>query len=159
MEWDNESLIKQIQTGQSIITAPNTSSIAYLVPPLKLATSVSRICKERMIIYKLSITQKGQRKMDELKKSIKQKEKDLELALYEFMLALLAATAGQPVSIIESCVFTEEKQQAIGIPPGILPLFAYWIGFEIHNLGIWEMVLQSDFPVFTIEITGNAEQG
>lgn len=54
---------------------------------------------------------------------------------------------------------TEEKQQAIGIPPGILPPFAYWIGFEIHDPGIWEMVLQSDFPVFTIEITGNAEQG
>lgn len=85
--------------------------------------------------------------------------KDLELAVYEFMLALPAATDRQPVSIIESCVFTEEKQQAIGIPSGILPPFAYWIGFEIHDPGIWEMVLQSDFPVFTIEITGIAEQG
>lgn len=85
--------------------------------------------------------------------------KDFELAIYEFMLALPVTVTGQPVSIIESCVFTEEKQQAIGIPPGILPPFAYWIGFEIHGPGIWEMVLQSDFPVFTIEITGNAEQG
>jgi hypothetical protein len=86
-------------------------------------------------------------------------EKDLELAVYEFMLTLSTATAGQPVSIIESCVFTEEKQQAIGIPPGILPPFAYWIGFEIHDPSIWEMILQSDFPVFTIEITGNTEKG
>lgn len=84
--------------------------------------------------------------------------KDMELAIYEFMLALPVSAIGQPASVIESCVFTEEKQRAIGIPPGILPPFAYWIGFEIHDPGIWEMILQSDFPVFTIEITGNAEQ-
>ena len=79
----------------------------------------------------------------------------MELAIYEFMLALPVSAIGQPASVIESCVFTEEKQRAIGIPPP----FAYWIGFEIHDPGIWEMILQSDFPVFTIEITGNAEQG
>lgn len=63
--------------------------------------------------------------------------KDMEMAIYEFMLALPVTETGQPASVIESCVYTKEKQQAIGIPLGILPQFAYWIGFEIHDPGIW----------------------
>lgn len=248
MEWDNESIVKQLQAGQDIITALHTAHTETLLKRLQVSSCT---CMGRMSIYRTpEITQKGHGKMEELKKSIKQKEKelekkkaecqvakveefaaldrdilmlelqikqmeesqhiqelrekgetpmdeltrarlhmaelidqlceegrdmngsgienpqgysvtgkDLELAVYGFMLALPAATARQPVSIIESCVFTEEKQQEIGIPPGILPPFAYWVGFEIHDPGIWEMVLQSDFPVFTIEITGNTKQG
>lgn len=82
---------------------------------------------------------------------------DMELAIYEFMLWLPTAATSQPASVIESCVLTREKQQAIGIPSGILPPFTYWIGFEIHDPGIWEMIQRSDFPVFTIEITGNTQ--
>ena len=82
---------------------------------------------------------------------------DMELAIYEFMLCLLTAATSQPASVIESCVLTREKQQAIGILSGILPPFTYWIGFEIHDPGIWEMIQRSDFPVFAIEITGNTQ--
>lgn len=83
---------------------------------------------------------------------------DFELAIYEFIRNLPVNKSDHPASVIESCVFTKEKQQAIGIPPGILPSLAYWIGFEINNPAIWEMIKASDFPVFTIEITGNAAQ-
>lgn len=83
---------------------------------------------------------------------------DMELAIYEFIFSLPTAATSQPASVIESCVFSREKQQAIGIPPGILPPFTYWIGFEIHDPGIWEMIQQSNFPVFTIDITGNTQE-
>lgn len=83
---------------------------------------------------------------------------DFELAIYEFLQNMPVNESDQPASVIESCVFTKEKQKAIGIPPGILPSLAYWIGFEINDPAIWEMIKTSEFPVFTIEITGNAAQ-
>ena len=46
--------------------------------------------------------------------------KDLELAIYEFIRNMPTNDMSNPVRIIESCVFTKEKQQAIGIPIGIL---------------------------------------
>lgn len=55
-------------------------------------------------------------------------------------------------------VSAKEKQQAIGIPIGILPPLAYWIGLEIYDKSIWEMIKSSEFPVFAIEIAGSTAQ-
>ena len=81
--------------------------------------------------------------------------KDFELAIYEFIRNMPTNDMSNPVRIIESCVFTKEKQQAIGIPIGILPPLAYWIGLEIYDKSIWEMIKSSEFPVFAIEIAGS----
>lgn len=81
--------------------------------------------------------------------------KDLELAIYDFIQNMPINKTEQPAKVIESCVFTTDKQQALGIPLGILPPIAYWIGFEINDPAIWETIKASEFPVFAIEITGN----
>lgn len=76
MEWDNESIVKQLQAGQDIITALHT---AHTETPLKRLQVSSCTCMGRMSIYRTpEITQKGHGKMEELKKSIKQKEKEME---------------------------------------------------------------------------------
>ena len=41
--------------------------------------------------------------------------------------------------MVESCVFTVEKQRAMGIPEGTLPV-GWWIGFHISDDDAWERV-------------------
>lgn len=53
-------------------------------------------------------------------------------------------------TIIESIVFTKEKQTALGLPDGSLPE-AWWIGFHVHDADVWEKVKDGTYPMFSIE--------
>lgn len=57
--------------------------------------------------------------------------------------------------LVESVVFTKEKQAAMGIPEGILPV-GWWVGFKIHDDRAWEMVKSGKYRMFSIE--GRAER-
>lgn len=52
--------------------------------------------------------------------------------------------------LVESCVFTVEKQKAMGIPEGILPV-GWWIGFKIEDDEAWEKVKNGTYKMFSIE--------
>ena len=52
--------------------------------------------------------------------------------------------------LIESCVLTKEKQKAMGIPDGILPV-AWWIGFKIEDDETWRRVKNGTYKMFSIE--------
>ena len=41
--------------------------------------------------------------------------------------------------LVESCVFTKEKQAAIGIPPGVVPE-GWWVGYKIDDQDAWEKI-------------------
>jgi len=57
--------------------------------------------------------------------------------------------------LVESAVFTKEKTEAMGIPPGVLPV-GWWIGFKVTDPDVWEKVKDGTYPMFSIE--GEAER-
>ena len=86
---------------------------------------------------------------------------DLEEAAYEYVLNFRdtgeehISTMRKKGKLVESCVFTAEKQKAIGIPEGILPI-GWWIGFKIEDDAAWERVKNGTYKMFSIE--GKAER-
>lgn len=86
---------------------------------------------------------------------------DLEEAAYEYVLNF-RDTGEEHLPgyrkkgrLVESCVFTPEKQAAIGIPPGTVPV-AWWIGFKIEDEDTWQRVKNGTYRMFSIE--GKAER-
>ena len=58
--------------------------------------------------------------------------------------------------LVESMVFTAEKQQALGIPEGTLPV-GWWIGFKVTDEDVWAKVKSGEYPMFSIEGTALRE--
>lgn len=84
---------------------------------------------------------------------------ELERAAYEYVLLYREGgemhERGGAAVLIESVVFTEEKMQAMGIPPCILPI-GWWIGFKVLDEDVWEKVKDGTYSMFSIE--GTAER-
>lgn len=86
---------------------------------------------------------------------------DLEEAAYEYVLNFRDAGEEhlpgyrKKGKLVESCVFTPEKQRAMGIPEGTLPV-AWWIGFKIDDDDTWQRVKNGTYRMFSIE--GKAER-
>lgn len=81
---------------------------------------------------------------------------DLESAAYEYVLNFRDTGEEHIPSmrkrgkLVESCVFTVEKQKAMGLPEGILPV-GWWIGFKIEDDDAWERVRNGTYRMFSIE--------
>ena len=81
---------------------------------------------------------------------------DLEEAAYEYVLNFRDTgeehipTMRKKGKLVESCVFTEEKQKAMGLPEGSLPI-GWWIGFKIDDDAAWERVKNGTYRMFSIE--------
>ena len=81
---------------------------------------------------------------------------DLEEAVYEYVLNFRdTGEEHRPHlrkkgKLVESCVFTLEKQKAMGLPEGILPV-GWWIGFKIEDDEAWEKVKNGTYRMFSIE--------
>jgi len=81
---------------------------------------------------------------------------ELETAVYEYVLQFGDTGEEHEPSLrkkgrlVESCVFTEEKQRAMGLPAGILPV-GWWIGFRIDDDAAWEKVKNGTYRMFSIE--------
>lgn len=81
---------------------------------------------------------------------------DLEEAVYEYVLNFRdTGEEHRPHlrkkgKLVESCVFTAEKQRAMGLPDGILPV-GWWIGFKIEDDEAWEKVKNGTYRMFSIE--------
>lgn len=88
---------------------------------------------------------------------------DLEEAAYEYVLNF-RETGEEHLPgyrkkgrLVESCVFTPEKQKAMGIPPGTLPV-AWWIGFKIDDEDTWQRVKNGTYRMFSIEGRAQREE-
>lgn len=81
---------------------------------------------------------------------------DLEEAAYEYVLNFRDTgeehipTMRKKGKLVESCVLTAEKQRAMGIPAGTLPI-GWWIGFKIEDDDAWERVKNGTYRMFSIE--------
>lgn len=80
---------------------------------------------------------------------------ELENAAYDFVLHVREASDMHDKStigigrLVESVVFSREKQQSMGIPEGILPI-GWWIGFKIYDDAVWEGIKSGKYRAFSI---------
>lgn len=56
-------------------------------------------------------------------------------------------------TVVESMVFTEEKLGALGIEKGTVPV-GWWIGFQIHDEGVWQKIKKGEYSAFSIHGSG-----
>jgi hypothetical protein len=81
---------------------------------------------------------------------------ELEKTGYSFVVKARAAdldhTNLKSATMIESMVFTPEKIEKMGIPPGIVPQLAWWVGFHFEDPKDWEIAKKR--PSFSIHGTG-----
>lgn len=106
----------------------------------------------------VAITVDGEQLEDHQKDMID--PEDLEEAVYEYVLNFRDTgeehiqSMRKKGKLVESCVFTVEKQKAMGIPEGILPV-GWWIGFKIEDDAAWERVKDGTYKMFSIEGRAN----
>ena len=87
---------------------------------------------------------------------------DLEEAAYDYVLNFRDTGEEHIPSmrkrgkLVESCVLTREKQRAMGIPEGIVPV-GWWIGFHIDDDDAWQRVRNGTYQMFSIEGKANRE--
>lgn len=55
--------------------------------------------------------------------------------------------------LVESMVFTEEKQAALGIPKGTVPV-GWWVGFSVNDEEVWKGVKDGTFKMFSVHGKG-----
>jgi 2'-5' RNA ligase/predicted ABC-type ATPase len=102
----------------------------------------------------ISITADGEQLEDRQQDMID--PEDLEESVYEYVLNFRDTgeehipTMRKKGKLVESCVFTVEKQKAMGIPEGTLPV-GWWIGFKIEDDAAWERVKNGTYRMFSIE--------
>lgn len=60
-------------------------------------------------------------------------------------------------NLIESCVFTKEKQEAIGIPLGKIPE-GWWCGYHITDQEAWAKIKSGEYKMFSVEGSGEREE-
>jgi putative serine protease XkdF len=83
---------------------------------------------------------------------------ELEKAAYQF--ALQKGVAGDNHDrigvgrLIESLVFTKEKQEALGID---LKKVGWFIGFQIDDAAVWKGIVDGELSAFSIGGTGQRE--
>lgn len=87
---------------------------------------------------------------------------ELEQAAYEYVLNFRdAGEEHRPhlrkkAKLVESVVFTKEKQEAMGIPPGVVPE-GWWIGFKVHDESAWDKIKKGEYNMFSVEGQGVRE--
>lgn len=85
----------------------------------------------------------------------------LETAAYKF--AELYRDGGEmhertgTAVMVESVVLTEEKQAAMGLAAGTLPV-GWWIGFRVTDDDVWEKVKSGEYSMFSIGGTAIREE-
>ena len=85
----------------------------------------------------------------------------LEAAAYKF--AELYRDGGEmhertgTAVMVESVVLTEEKQAAMGLAAGTLPV-GWWVGFRVTDDDVWEKVKSGEYSMFSIGGTAIREE-
>lgn len=79
---------------------------------------------------------------------------ELEKAAYKFVKLYREGgemhQRGGCATLVESVVFTKEKQVAMGLPEGAMPE-GWWIGFHVTDDAVWKRVQDGTYSMFSIE--------
>ena len=139
---------------------PENKSIDYIIEECEAAGKSFSICKsddDHRLVFgwaSISITADGEQ-LEDLQNDMIDPE-DLEEAVYEYVLNFRDTgeehipTMRKKGKLVESCVLTAEKQKAMGIPEGTLPV-GWWIGFKIEDDDAWARVKDGTYKMFSIE--------
>jgi len=89
-------------------------------------------------------------------------EEELEKAAYTYVLhsrdgGEMHVRTGVS-TMVESVVLSKEKQAALGIPEGTVPV-GWWIGFRVNDDRVWDQVKKGDYVGFSVHGTGVRGQG
>ena len=88
-------------------------------------------------------------------------EEELEKAAYEYVLK--SRDGGEMhirkgvSTMIESVVLSEEKQKALGIPSGTVPI-GWWVGFKVNDKRVWGEVKKGGYVGFSVHGTGRRNE-
>lgn len=78
----------------------------------------------------------------------------LEAAAYTFVLKYRAGGEkheGETIAqLVESVMFTKEKQEALGIPEGIVPE-GWWVGFYVPDAEIFAKIKSGEYEMFSVQ--------
>ena len=93
--------------------------------------------------------------------------KDLEKAAYNFVRncrigrdfhgLLEKDDDDQASTLVESIYFDPEKQAAMGIPPGILPTSAWWVGLKVLRKTLWHAFKKGERPMLSVHGFGTSK--
>lgn len=131
--------------------------------PAEREFSIFKTQDEKRLVFgwaSISITVDGEQLEDRQGDMID--PEDLEDTVYEYVLNFRDTgeehipSMRKKGKLVESCVLTEEKQRAMGIPSGIVPV-GWWIGFKIEDDDAWERVKNGTYRMFSIEGRANRE--
>lgn len=127
---------------------------------MKSRFEIKKSDNDKMIAFgwaSVSLTEDGRQIVDWQEDLIDPEE--LESAAYQFVELYREGgemhERGGAAVLIESMVFTPEKQRVLGIPEGTIPL-GWWIGFKVTDPEVWEKVKDGTYSMFSIE--GEAER-
>ncbi|MCK9601609.1 MAG: XkdF-like putative serine protease domain-containing protein [Sphaerochaeta sp.] len=99
----------------------------------------------------LAFTADG-RQVEDVQKDIVD-ETELESAAYAFMVEFQEAGEMHQrtgvAKVIESMVFTKEKQATLGIPEGVMPV-GWWLGLEVTDPEVKKAVKERKLTAFSI---------
>ncbi|MCX8070291.1 MAG: XkdF-like putative serine protease domain-containing protein [Thermodesulfovibrionales bacterium] len=129
---------------------------------VKIESSIAGIDTDRRLVFgwaSVAFDKEGNQVVDWHNDLID--EDDLEFAAYKFVLHSREGgemhLKGGSMVLVESVVFTKEKQEAIGIPEGILPI-GWWVGFFVLDDGAWEKIKTGSYKMFSIEGAARYEE-
>ncbi|MNM08213.1 hypothetical protein D3C81_182790 [compost metagenome] len=79
---------------------------------------------------------------------------ELEKAAYNYVLKYRETGEqhqGEAVgTLVESMMFTKEKQAALGIPDGIIPE-AWWVGFYVPDTEVFAKIKKGEYEMFSVQ--------
>ena len=144
-------------------SAPADTNTKKETEPMEKNFEIFKSDPDKRLVFgwaSISYTVDGEQLEDRQKDMID--PEDLEEAVYEYVLNFRDTgeehipTMRKKGKLVESCVLTEEKQRAMGIPAGTLPI-GWWIGFKIEDDDAWERVKNGTYRMFSIEGKANRE--
>ena len=133
-------------------------------PKAKHTFSVYKSDDDERLVFgwaNVAVRQNGEEVVDLQEDSID--PDDLEAAVYEYVLQF--GDGGEEhnpsrrrvARLVESCVFTPQKLNAMGLPERSVP-FGWWIGFRVLDDDTWAKIKDGTFRMFSIEGTGRRIQ-
>lgn len=79
---------------------------------------------------------------------------ELEKAAYQFVLKYRVTGEnheGEAVGdLVESVMLTKEKQQAMGIPDGVVPE-GWWVGFHVPDAEVFKKIKSGEYEMFSVQ--------
>lgn len=85
----------------------------------------------------------------------------LEQAVYEYVLDSRDADEMHKRDgvgrLVESMLFTPEKLERMGLDPAAVPV-GWWVGFRVDDEGVWKLVKDGTYRMFSIRGTGVREE-